>query len=66
MEEKLILKKRSVKGEDGHKTFSIRIREELVEELDALAQKTNRSRNELINTLLRYALENCEVEETDG
>lgn len=63
MKEKLIITKRSLKGEDGYKTFSIRIKEELVGKLDALAQKANRSRNDLINTLLEYAVDNCEVAE---
>ncbi len=60
MKEKLILEKK-FKGEDGHKTFSIRIKEETVEQLDILAAKTNRSRNELINILHDYAIANCEV-----
>lgn len=63
MKEKLIITKRSLKGEDGYKTFSIRIKEELVGKLDNLAQKANRSRNDLINTLLEFAVENCEVAE---
>ncbi len=62
MKEKLIIKKKSLKGEDGYKTFSIRIREETVAQLDDLAEKTNRSRNELVNILLDYSLENCEVQ----
>ena len=61
MDNKLIITK--LKGEDGHKTFSIRIRDELVEKLDALAQQTNRSRNDLINTLVTYAIEHCEVKD---
>ena len=61
MEDKLIITKKSLKGEDGHKVFSIRIRDDLVEKLDLLAQQTNRSRNDLINTLLAYAVEHCEV-----
>ncbi len=61
MKEKLIIKKKTLKGEDGYKTFSIRIKEETVEELEILAGKTNRSRNELINILLDYAIDNCEV-----
>lgn len=65
MKEKLIITKRSLKGEDGYKTFSIRIKEELVEKLDNLAQKANRSRNDLINTLLEYAVDNCEVAESE-
>ena len=63
LDKKLILTKKALKGEDGHKTFSIRIRDDLVEQLDTLAQKTNRSRNDLINTLLEFAVEHCEVEE---
>ena len=60
MKEKLIIKKK-LKGEDGYKTFSIRIKEETVERLDELATKTNRSRNELIGIFLDYAMDNCEV-----
>ena len=63
MDEKLIITKKAFKGEDGHKTFSIRIRDDLVEKLDTLARRTNRSRNDLINTLLAYAVEHCEVGE---
>lgn len=61
MEEKLIIKKKSLKGEDGYKTFSIRIKDETVAELDRLSRETNRSRNELINILLDYAVSNSEV-----
>ncbi len=61
MKEKLIINKKSLKGEDGYKTFSIRIKEETVTNLDKLANETNRSRNELINILLDYAIENSEV-----
>lgn len=63
MNKKLIIKKKSLKGEDGYKIFSIRIKDEIVANLDVLAQETNRSRNELINILLEFAIENCEVEE---
>lgn len=61
MEDKLIIAKKTLKGEDGYKTFSIRIKDQTVERLDSLAVDTNRSRNELINILLDYALDNCEV-----
>ena len=61
MKEKLIINKKSLKGEDGYKTFSIRIKDETVASLDKLADQTNRSRNELINILLDYAIENSEV-----
>ncbi len=61
MKEKLIIPKKDLKGEDGYKTFSIRIKETTVDELDKLAADTNRSRNELINILLDYAIQNSEV-----
>ena len=61
LKEKLILNKK-LKGEDGFKTFSIRIKDETVVQLDMLSAKTNRSRNELISILLEYAIANCEVE----
>lgn len=61
MKEKLIINKKSLKGEDGYKTFSIRIKDETVAKLDKLAEETNRSRNELINILLDFAIENSEV-----
>lgn len=61
MKEKLIINKKPLKGEDGYKTFSIRIKDKTVTDLDTLSKETNRSRNELINILLDYAIENCEV-----
>ena len=61
VKEKLIINKKSLKGEDGYKTFSIRIKDETVDRLTALSKQTNRSRNELINILIDYAIDNCEV-----
>ena len=63
MREKLkITKKNSLKGDDGYKVFSIRIKDSTVIALEKLSESTNRSRNELINILLEYALNNTEVE----
>ncbi len=61
MEDKLIINKKNLRGEDGYKTFSVRIKEETVEKLNKLSEETNRSRNELINILLEYAIDNSEV-----
>lgn len=58
-----ITKRSGLKGDDGYKTFSIRVRDDIVESLDRLAAETNRSRNELINKMLDFAIENCEVTE---
>ena len=62
MAKKLQISKRSnVKGEDGYKVFSVRIKDETVEKLERIAQETNRSRNELINLMLEFSIENCEI-----
>ncbi|MBR5270971.1 MAG: ribbon-helix-helix protein, CopG family [Clostridia bacterium] len=61
MEDKLIINKKNLKGEDGYKTFSVRIKEETVIKLNKLSEETNRSRNELINILLDYAIDNSKV-----
>ena len=50
------------KGEDGYKTFSIRIRTDTVEKIDNIVKQTGRTRNELIGIFLEYAVEWCKVE----
>lgn len=61
MSEKLVINKKNLRGEDGYKTFSIRVKDEIVENLEILSRESNRSRNELINILLEFAIKNCEV-----
>ena len=58
--QKLIITKKQ-KGEDGHKVFSIRIKDETVARLDYISKQTNRSRNDLINMLLDFAMDYCEI-----
>lgn len=60
-EDKLVIRR---KGEDGYRTFSVRIKEETVARIEAVAAKTDRSRNELIGTFLEYALDRCVVEDS--
>lgn len=61
----LIIKPKKIRGEDGFKTFSIRIREDTVSRIDKISSETNRSRNELIGLLLEYALDRCVVEKEE-
>lgn len=49
--------------EDKTVTMTIRIDRSLQEEYNDLAAKTNRSRNELINMALKYALDNMELKD---
>ena len=44
-------------------TMTIRIDKALQEEYNQLSEKTNRSRNELINMALQYALDHMELAE---
>ena len=50
-----------LRGEDGYRTFSIRVSKETVARLDNLANRTGHSRNELIGIFLDFALDNCVV-----
>lgn len=59
---KLIINPKSPKGEDGYKTFSIRVKNDIVEEVEKIAFTTGRSRNELIGILLEFALHNYKIQ----
>ncbi len=54
----LKIKKR---GEDGNKIISVRIKEDVLNELDRISKESNYSRNELINLILKYGIENLEI-----
>lgn len=54
----LKIKKR---GEDGTKIISVRIKEDILKELDKIAKESNYSRNELINLILKYGIDNIEI-----
>ena len=62
-EEIRIKKKIPRKGDDGYKVVSVRMREELLSRLDDLADKSNRSRNEIINLLLESAINIVKIED---
>ncbi|MBQ7514782.1 MAG: ribbon-helix-helix protein, CopG family [Schwartzia sp.] len=63
MKDKLVITKKNPRGVDGYKIFSIRIRDDTLDRINALSDRTGRTRNELIGMLLEYALENSEVSE---
>lgn len=50
------------RSDDGNRVISIRLRKDTLSELDKIAAETNRSRNELINIILREILKNYEIE----
>lgn len=61
--DELVLRPKRVRGEDGYRTFSVRVKEDTVAKLDAIASRTGHSLNELIGIFLEYAAEHCRVEE---
>ena len=60
-EEKLIIHPKRPKGDDGYKTFSIRIKD-IVQRIDEISAQTGRSRNELIGIFLEFSLDRCSIE----
>ena len=52
-----IKKKPAVKGEGEYQIISIRIHNEMAERITELSVQANRSRNDVINHLLKAALE---------
>ena len=48
--------------DDGNRIISVRIREDTLAELDRIAEELNRSRNEIINLILRHGVQNLEIE----
>lgn len=64
MDDKIVIpRSNKKKGEDGHKVFSIRVKDETVEALNKIAGQTNRTRNEIVNLFLEYGISHYEIEE---
>ena len=63
MTEIRISKKTRTQGDDGHKIISLRAKVEILEQIEDVAKRTDRSRNELINLLLAEAIKQAVVEE---
>ena len=61
MDKKLIITSKRYRGDTM--VVSSRLPNELVEELDKIAEKTGRARNEIIQTCLEFAVNNLEIEE---
>ena len=56
--EPLVIKKR---GEDGNSIISVRIKDDILSELNRISKESNYSRNELINIILEHGIENLEI-----
>ena len=59
MEKKLIISRRRFKGDSS--VVSVRLPNDLVKSLDEIAEKTGRTRNEIIQKCIEFSVENIEV-----
>lgn len=63
MEKKLIITSKKYRGKTM--VVSSRLTNELVEQIDKIAEKTGRTRNEIIQMCLEFAVDNLEVKEEE-
>ena len=56
---KLIISSRKFRGNSS--VVSLRLPEELIQSLDEIAEKTGRTRNEIIQKFIEFSLENLEI-----
>ncbi len=58
-DKKLVISSKKFRGESS--VVSVRLPCDMIERLDAIADKTGRTRNEIIQKCLTYSIENIEV-----
>lgn len=59
--EKLVISSKKYRGDST--VVSIRLPDELVKELDKIAEETGRTRNEVIQKCLAFSVDNLEIKE---
>ena len=58
-DKKLVISSKKFRGDSS--VVSVRLPNDMVEKLDAIAEQTGRTRNEIIQKCLAYSIENIEV-----
>lgn len=58
-EKKLVISSKRFRGDSS--VVSVRLPNELIKKIDEIAEKTGRTRNEIIQTCLEFSIENLEV-----
>lgn len=56
---KLVISSKRFRGDSS--VVSVRLPNDMIEKLDAIAEQTGRTRNEIIQKCLAYSIENIEV-----
>ena len=60
-DKKLIISSKKFRGDSS--VVSVRLPNDMIEKLDVIAEKTGRTRNEIIQKCLAYSIENVEISE---
>ena len=60
LEKRLIIPSKKYRGNSS--VVSVRLPNDLVESLDEIAEKTGRTRNEIIQICLEFSVENLDIE----
>ena len=58
-EKKLIISSKKFRGDSS--VVSVRLPNDMIEQLDTIAERTGRTRNEIIQKCLAFSIENLEV-----
>jgi len=58
-DKKLVISSKKFRGESS--VVSVRLPNEMIEKLDAIAEQTGRTRNEIIQKCLGFSIENIEI-----
>ena len=58
-DKKLVISSKKFRGDSS--VVSVRLPNDMIEKLDAIAEQTGRTRNEIIQKCLAYSIENIEV-----
>ena len=62
-EKKLVISSKKFRGESS--VLSVRLPNDMIESLDAIAAKTGRTRNEIVLKCLVFAIDNLEITEVE-
>ena len=58
-DKKLVISSKKFRGDSS--VVSVRLPNDMIEKLDAIAEQTGRTRNEIIQKCLAYSIENIEI-----
>ena len=59
-DKKLVIISKKYRGDSS--IVSVRLPNELIQKLDEIAEKTGRTRNEIIQTCLEFSIDNLEID----